>query len=309
MAEGWCVAVGGNAIAPGHDTATVQAQRRAAENALAAVVGLVERRRRVLVTHGNGPQVGAILARAEAAGDAAYALPLDACVAQSQGELGHLLMSVLEQQFHAAGRTHRCVNVVTRVTVDPNDPALQAPVKPIGPWFPEDPQRGFPVVHVEGKGWRRVVPSPEPIAVLELDAIRDILADGTLVVAGGGGGIPVRADDHSAGVECVVDKDHTSALLAIGLGLKRLLFLTDVAVAETGFGGDAPVMIGTITAGEAERLFDAGEFAPGSMGPKVAAAIRFVRAAGAGAEAIITDPADAVSAVEGIAGTRIVRDA
>lgn len=275
-----------------------------AARTLAPLASALDPDRQLLITHGNGPQVGYILTRVEEALGKAYALPLEVCVAESEGEIGY----VLQQTLHNLTRGQRPVaTLLTQVLVDAADPAFNHPSKPIGPWF--DPQQaltlaraGIDLVRDEDGRGRRVVPSPRPISVVELQVIRQLLALGVIVIAAGGGGIPVIDTDQGLeGVEAVVDKDLASALLAIGVGAEQLVMVTGVAGAYTDFDSDSAQLITRATPDQLASLLAAGHFAPGSMGPKVEAAIQFVR--GTGRRAVICQPADFADALAGEAGT------
>jgi carbamate kinase len=259
----------------------------------------------LVVTHGNGPQVGNELLRQERAAAEAPPLPLYLAVAQTQAEIGALIESELEP---VAGRPVACL--LTHVLVAEDDPAFRDPTKPIGPFYNErrarelEGERGWAVVHDSGRGWRRVVPSPTPLEVVELDAIRALLASGSIVVACGGGGIPAaRRGAHLAGVDAVIDKDRASSLLARGLGADRLVILTEVPAVYSHFGTDRQEELRELSVEEAEAL--APELAAGSMRPKVEASVEFVRASGH--EALITSPAALADALTGRAGTLIRR--
>ena len=257
----------------------------------------------LVITHGNGPQVGNELLRQERAAAEAPPLPLYLAVAQTQAEIGALIESELAP---VAGRPVVCL--LTHVLVAEDDPAFQEPTKPVGPFYDEararelESERGWTVVYDAGRGWRRVVPSPVPLEVVELDAIRALLAAGTIVVACGGGGIPAtRRGEHLAGIDAVIDKDRASSLLARGLGADRLVILTEVPAVYAGFGTDQQRELRALTVEEAEALMP--ELAAGSMRPKVEACAEFVRATGH--EALITSPAGLGDALAGRAGTRI----
>jgi carbamate kinase len=259
----------------------------------------------VVVTHGNGPQVGNELLRQERAAAEAPPLPLYLAVAQTQAEIGALLAGELS----TAGRRRFAV-LVTHVVVDPRDPAFRAPSKPVGPFYRAsraralERERGWTLVSDAGRGWRRVVPSPEPLAVVELAAVRTLLAAGTPVVACGGGGIPVVSHNgRLSGVEAVVDKDRASALLAGELGARRLLVLTDVPAVQLGFGTRAAENVHELAPEEATTL--AENLAAGSMRPKLEACAAFVAAGGG--EAIITSADTLADALAGQAGTRIAK--
>jgi carbamate kinase len=291
------VALGGNAlIGPGErGTAAEQlANLRETASALAPVLADTK----VVITHGNGPQVGNELLRQERAADEAPPLPLWLAVAQTQAEIGALI----EAAFSAP-----VACVLTHVRVDPEDEAFSRPTKPVGPFYSEErareleAERGWQVVGDAGRGWRRVVPSPEPLEIVELDSIGALLERGTTVVACGGGGIPV--DSEMRGVDAVIDKDRASALLASGLGAERLLILTAVPAVYRHFGTPEQEELRELSTADAERLLS--ELPEGSMRPKVEAAVAFVRAGGV--EALITSADALAEALEGRAGTRITR--
>jgi carbamate kinase len=281
---------------------TAAEQRANLRDACAALRPLLEEQQ-LVVTHGNGPQVGNALLRQERAAEEAPPLPLYLAVAQTQAEIGALIESELEP---VAGRPVACL--LTHVLVAEDDPAFEAPTKPVGPFYDEprarelEQERGWKVVHDAGRGWRRVVPSPEPLEVVELAAIRALLGSGSIVVACGGGGIPAtRRGEHLAGVDAVIDKDRASSLLARDLGADRLVILTEVPAVYSGFGTDAQEELRELSADDAEALV-AG-LAAGSMRPKVEASVQFVRATGH--DALITSPAALGDALEGRSGTRI----
>jgi carbamate kinase len=258
---------------------------------------------RLVVTHGNGPQVGNELLRQERAAAEAPPLPLYLAVAQTQAEIGALIESELAP---VAGRPVVCL--LTHVLVAEDDPAFDEPTKPVGPFYDEarahelEAERGWRVVHDAGRGWRRVVPSPRPLEVVELDAIRSLLAAGTIVVACGGGGIPAtRRGEHLAGIDSVIDKDRASSLLARSLDADRLVILTEVPAVYSNFGTARQDELRELSADEAAALTP--ELAAGSMRPKVEASVEFVRATGH--VALITSPAALGDALEGRSGTRI----
>jgi len=296
------VALGGNALMRPGERGTAAEQRanlREAAEALRPLLGDGE----LVITHGNGPQVGNELLRHERAADEVPPLPLYLAVAQTQAEIGALIESELEP---VAGRAVACL--LTHVVVDEGDPAFDEPTKPVGPFYDEakardlERERGWQVVHDAGRGWRRVVPSPLPLEVVELGAIRALLAAGTIVVACGGGGIPAtRRGAHLAGLDAVIDKDRASSLLARDLGADRLVILTEVDAVSRDFGGAKQEELRKLSVDEAEALVP--ELAAGSMRPKVEASVEFVRSTGH--EALITSPAALGEALEGRAGTRI----
>jgi carbamate kinase len=281
---------------------TAAEQRANLREACAALRPLLGEER-LVVTHGNGPQVGNELLRHERAAAEAPPLPLYLAVAQTQAEIGALIESELAP---VAGRPVACL--LTHVLVAEDDPAFEEPTKPVGPFYDEakarelEAERGWKVVHDAGRGWRRVVPSPEPLEVVELKAIRSLLDSGTIVVACGGGGIPAtRRGEHLAGIDAVIDKDRASSLLARGLDADRLVILTEVPAVYSGFGTDRQEELRELSADEAAALLP--DLAAGSMRPKVEASVEFVRATGR--EALITSPAALGDALERRSGTRI----
>jgi len=278
------VAFGGNALLP--DSGDPDgAAARAAEFA-EAVLSLMPDDIGMVLVHGNGPQVGASLLRVEAARDEVPMSPLDVLVAETQGSIGYLLSRSLQNALSGNGMKVAVATVVTQVVVDPNDPAMQNPTKPIGPFY--DPseakaletERGWRLVEVAGKGVRRVVASPPPIDVVEIDTVRQAAAKGRLVISGGGGGIPVEraADGTLRGVEAVIDKDRTAALIARSLDARGFVILTEVAHASTAFGTRHERPLYEMTAAQALGLLASGEFPPGSMGPKIESCIAYAGA-------------------------------
>ncbi|MHA7814888.1 MAG: carbamate kinase [Pseudohaliea sp.] len=300
------ISLGGNAFARGGEAMTMAGQFRFAADTLAPLAALLTGGEELLLTHGNGPQVGFILTRAEEALGKAYGLPLEVCVAESEGEIGY----VLQQTLHnlTAGR-RPVATLLTQVVVDAEDPAFTRPDKPIGPWF--DPAQaetlaasGMPLVRDGNGRGRRVVASPRPLRIVETAVVDSVLRLGVVAIAAGGGGIPVvERDGRLEGVEAVVDKDLATALLAIELGAERLVLVTGVAGVYRAFGTPGASLIERTTPAALKELAAAGEFPPGSMGPKVAAAVQFVRAAGR--PAIICQPAELAAALDGRAGTRV----
>jgi carbamate kinase len=305
------VALGGNALIGAGQRGTLEEQELNLDRSLLVVVELVRRGHRAIITHGNGPQVGHILLRAEAARGKVYDLTLDVCVAQSQGEMGYLIAERLTNLLHGAGIGRDVVALVTRTLVDRDDPRLAEPSKPIGPFLTAEEAavlraQGTHVIDDAGRGWRRAVPSPWPLGVVETRAVLRLVDAGTIVVAAGGGGIPVceTADGGFRGVEAVVDKDFTGAVLATSLGARRILDLTAVERVKLSFGSPGERDIERMTVSEARGYLADGEFAPGSMGPKVEAAVWFLDHGGA--EFVVTTAERAVDALDGAAGTRIV---
>ena len=300
------IAFGGNALIREDERGTWTEQTAHAIEA-AKAIARVARAHEVVLTHGNGPQVGA-LALQQAGGEPdAPALPFDVLDAMTQGEIGYLL----QQALGAVDPSLPTATILTRVRVNPDDPALTAPpTKPIGPFYDEPTarrladERGWEVAPDAGRGWRRMMPSPHPLEIVELREIEVLAAAGVLVIAGGGGGIPVvRGAGGLTGIDAVIDKDRCAAELAAATGAELLVLVTGVPRAALGFGTPGQRGIVRLTVSDALRHLDAGEFPPGSMGPKVESAERF--ATGSGGAAIITDAESLLSAIKGEDGTWI----
>ncbi len=304
------IAIGGNALIQANEPATVGLERAHIRETCRAIADVVCDGWRVVITHGNGPQVGAALVRSERAAGDAYPLPLDVCVACTQGEIGVLLQQSLFEALEMKRINRRVATVLSQLVVDPKDSAFTRPTKPIGPFysFPEAASRrasGWTMVEEPPHGWRRVVPSPEPLRIVEGSVIRALVEANVLVIALGGGGIPVvQEGQRLRGVEAVVDKDLSSALLAIQLRVDRLVLATDVDRVYLDFGTSNARGLDAITGEELRRHAAAGHFPAGSMGPKVEAALRFVDAGGGG-EAIVTSYDRLALALQGSAGTRV----
>lgn len=305
-----CVALGGNALTREGETGSYEEQEANARRMARAIARMLGRGHRVVVTHGNGPQVGALSIQQEEGAGLVPAQPLFALGAMTQGQIGHLLGTALLAMPEVEGKV---ASVITHVAVDPADPAFASPTKPIGPFFSGEVaerlagQRGWTVREDAGRGYRRVVPSPEPREIVEARAIRALVERGFVVIAAGGGGIPVvRRGRRLAGVDAVIDKDLSGERLATEIGADRLLMLTGVDRVALDFGTPDQRPVREMTAGEAEEHLEDGQFPPGSMGPKITAAIRFVRAGGRAA--VITSPRNAAAALDGSRGTRILPD-
>ena len=318
------VALGGNAILRKGARGTAAEQRETIRNACAQLVDLVERGHELVLTHGNGPQVGRLLIQQRLAEREIPPMPLDVLDAQTQGALGYLLQQQLGNVMRAHGLMRDVVGVVTQVVVDPDDPAFAAPDKPVGPHYTEiELEHRLDVLgvagdeitvdaetyrKVDGRSWRRVVASPQPIDIIEIAAVRALLEAGVIPICAGGGGAPViRGADGDgprdlAGIEAVVDKDRTAALLTRQLGADVLLVLTDVERVAVGYGTPSQRWLDRLDPEEAGRLLATGEFPAGSMGPKVAAA---VDVAARGGRAVITSLNRAADAVDGNAGTQV----
>jgi carbamate kinase len=304
------LALGGNAMTKA-GRARPEDQIGAAEVAMAAVATLLPRDVDVVITHGNGPQVGNLLVKNEIAAGVVPPVPLDWCGAQTQGTLGFVLMDALEAELAARGIDRRTAAVVTRALVDAADSGFTTPTKPIGRFLPAD-EASVLMEHGEvwedrgEKGWRRVVASPEPQEILDAPAVRALVDAGFVVIANGGGGIPVvrEADGRLRGVEAVIDKDLGAALLAKTVDADVLVIGTDVPNAVLRFGTPEAESLGTLTVAELRAYAAEGHFASGSMGPKVDAACRFVEQGGS--RAVITDLENLAAAVAGDGGTVVV---
>ena len=305
------VAIGGNATHPENIRGTTEEQEQIAAAAARALRPVVEAAPELVITHGNGPVVGKILLRQSYAREHIPPMRLDVCVAHSQGGIGHLLMQGLEDELARHEVPRRVACIVTRVEVSADDPAFAHPSKPIGPFFSAEEAQslqqsmGWNMMEDAGRGWRYIVPSPRPRAILDLDLISFLAAQGVVVIAAGGGGIPMvhRADGSHAGVPAVVDKDLTSALLANQLGADTLLILTAVANVTIRFGKPDAQSLDRVDTKELAAYREEGHFAKGSMAPKVDAALNFL--ANGGRRAVIAHLEHAAAALEGTAGTQI----
>lgn len=307
------VAIGGNSLIRAGQRGSIEEQRANALTTARAIAGLVRRGHGIVITHGNGPQVGAQLLRSEIAVDQAYPEPLDVCVADTQGAIGYILEQALMHAFAEAGMPVPVATVVTQVVVNADDPAFQRPTKPIGPFYTAEQAQqraydmGWTVVEDAGRGWRRVVPSPEPREIVEIDAIRDLASSGYVVIAAGGGGIPViRHNGKLVGVEAVIDKDLAAALLARLLRARLLIISTDVECVYLHYRQQNETPLRCVRASTLRQYAAEGRFPPGNMGPKIEAALRFL--ATGGREVIITSPELLIAAVEGRTGTHILPD-
>lgn len=305
------VAVGGNSLIKDKNHQTIPDQYAAAAESMSHIAGMIEAGWDVLVTHGNGPQVGFILRRAELALHELHMVALDYCGADTQGAIGYMFQRALYNEFRARGIRKDAVTVVTQVLVDRKDPAFQKPSKPIGSFMDQAQAEehrkadGWSVVEDAGRGWRRVVPSPDPKKVIEAPAIQRLVEAGFVVICVGGGGIPVIADEHGdlQGIEAVIDKDFGGALLASAV--KADLFLITTAVEKVAIHFNKPDQrwLDRMTLAEARQYLAEGHFAKGSMGPKIEAIIRYLESGGQ--EALITNPANIERALQGKTGTRI----
>ena len=306
------VAVGGNSLIKDKDHRTVPDQYEASAETMSHIAGMIEAGWDVVITHGNGPQVGFILRRAELALHELHPVPLDSCGADTQGAIGYMFQKALYNEFQHRGIHKQAATVVTQVLVDRGDSAFENPSKPIGSFMDEPTaiQRseadGWVVVEDAGRGWRRVVPSPIPIRIVEKDAIQSLINQGFVVVAVGGGGIPVVEGHHGEliGVEAVIDKDFASALLAIDIQADLFLISTAVEQVALNFNKPNQQWLDKMTLAEAKQYLDEGHFAKGSMKPKIEAIIGYLEQGGK--KALITNPENIGRALKGETGTLIV---
>jgi carbamate kinase len=312
MAKVAVVAIGGNSLIKDKNHQTVPDQFETTWETCVHIASMIEQGWDVVITHGNGPQVGFILLRSELASHVLHTVPLDSCGADTQGAIGYMIQQSLYNEFEKRGMKKQAATVVTQVVVGKDDPAFQNPSKPIGPFYEEaeakklGAERGWVVKDDAGRGWRRVVPSPIPLEIVERDAIKTLLDAGFVVIGVGGGGIPVvREEDGSLrGVEAVIDKDYASGLLAASIQADLFLISTAVDRVALNYGKPGQRWLDQMTLAEAEHYLAEGHFAPGSMGPKIRASIEFLKQGGR--EALITSPENIERALVGETGTRIV---
>jgi carbamate kinase len=306
------IALGGNAILQPGQVGTFEEQLFNIDGAMRRIAALVEDGWRVVLTHGNGPQVGNLLIQNALAAKTVAPMPMDVCGAESQGQIGYLAAQTLANHLKKRRVPVSVVTIVTQVAVDAGDKAFANPSKPVGPFYSEAVARemmleeGLAMREDAGRGWRRVVPSPEPREIVEIEAIRDLVHDGVLVICSGGGGVPVvRSRGALSGIDAVIDKDLAAALLAKEVVADDLLILTDVPKAYIHYNTPEQRALDRVTASEMRAYAAEGHFKAGSMGPKVEACLRFVAAGG---EAVIATLTEVVPALEGDAGTHIVPD-
>lgn len=306
------IAVGGNSLILDKHHQSVADQYKAVERTMGHVASMIEKGYEVVITHGNGPQVGFILLRSEIAKDKIHRVPLDSCGADTQGAIGYNFQMALDNEFRRRGVKKTVATVVTQVVVDKKDPAFQRPSKPIGPFYSkEDAEEGravegWDIVEDAGRGWRRVVASPLPKEIVEFNAIKTLVDNGVVVIAVGGGGIPVTKDESGDlhGAAAVIDKDFASGLLAKKLGADLFIISTAVEGVALNFGTPEEKAVDKMTVADARQYMDEGHFKPGSMLPKIQAAIEFLESGGK--EVLITDPDHLEDALDGKTGTRIV---
>ncbi len=308
------VAMGGNSLLDPKLPPTVENQFAVTARAVAPIAELIQRGEHLVLTHGNGPQVGFMQLRVEMAKQFIHEVPLDSLVADSQGAIGYMIQRDLRQALRAKGLPGEVATLVTEVEVDPHDKAFSEPTKPIGKFYSEAEadtlrrERGWEMVEDSHRGWRRVVASPAPIEIVQLDTIRRLVHADVTVIACGGGGIPVMrdAEGHILGLEAVIDKDRASALLAVRLGVKRMVITTGVDAIYRDYLTDKRTALRDTTIGELQAMAAAKQFPPGSMGPKVEAAVYFLERGGE--EVVICHPEALAEAFYGDGGTRIHKE-
>lgn len=302
------VAIGGNSLIKDQQHETVSDQFEAIRETCAHIASMIKQGWNVIITHGNGPQVGFSLLRSELTSQVIHSMPLDSCVADTQGTIGYMIQQSLCNELKKRQVKKQVATVVTQVLVNKNDPAFKNPTKPIGPFYEEEKakkyqkERGWNVKEDSGRGWRRVVPSPEPVRIIEDKEINALANQGFVVVAVGGGGIPVIEENAELrGIEAVIDKDYASSLLATNLNADLFLITTPVEKVSLNFGRPDEKTLDRMTLREAKKRLKDGHFPPGSMGPKIQAIISFLEKGGK--EAIITNPQNIERALLGKTGT------
>lgn len=311
MSKGIClVAVGGNAISSEKEKGTLEEQFANIKKACEKIVELITWGYQVVITHGNGPQVGQGLIRQKLARNSVPEGTLDVCVAETQGQLGYMIQQVLQNELSKAGVNKNVATVITQVLVEQRDPAFNAPTKPIGPFYSKEEAAEVAskykkqLIEDSGRGYRMVVPSPKPIDILEKEAIKSLLKSDTIVIAAGGGGIPViNQNGEVSGVEAVIDKDAASSILAELIGADYLILLTGVEKVCVNFRQPDERQLDIVSVGEVEQYLKEGQFPEGSMGPKIRAAVEFIK--NGGNKAIITTLQSICKAIQGQTGTII----
>ena len=313
MSKKVLIALGGNALLKHGEEGTAEEQMAHVRECCRHLVKIIEEGYKIAVTHGNGPQVGDILLKNEMAKEKLPEMPLDICGAESQGMIGYMMQRGMDNHLKAANIDVPVVTILTQTLVDQNDPAFTNPSKPIGPYYTEDESKaiqkklGWQMVFQTGKGYRRVVPSPEPIDIIEGNAIKRLFDEGMVVIACGGGGVPVIRKNGGPlqGVEAVIDKDHTAALLGKKIHADILMILTDAKKVSLNYGKPDQKDLDKLSVADAKKYLSEGQFPKGSMGPKVESVVRFVEAGGE--KAIIAALEEGVEALNGNAGTQIVK--
>ena len=304
------VAIGGNSLIKDEKHQTVAHQFKAARETCRHIASMIEQGWKVAVTHGNGPQVGFILLRSELASRLLPTVPLDSCGAETQGSLGYMIQQSLRNEFKLRGIDNSVATIVSQTLVKKNDPAFKHPTKPIGPFYTKSKaekhrrEQGWEMMEDAGRGWRRVVPSPKPVRIIEKDVIKNLIDHDFTVIAAGGGGIPVVEErGRLKGIEAVIDKDYASALLATGIQADLFLISTAVEKVALNFGSANEQPLNRITLSEAKKYLKEGHFHTGSMLPKIQAIISYL--ANGGKEALITNPQNLERAILGKTGTHI----
>jgi carbamate kinase len=308
------IAMGGNSLLDPALPPTVENQFEVTARAVLPIAELIARGEHLLITHGNGPQVGFMQLRVELSREEIHEVPLDSLVADSQGALGYMIQRDLREVLRRRGLDTEVATIVTEVEVDPHDRAFEEPTKPVGKFYTAGEAdalrqgRGWDMVEDSHRGYRRVVPSPAPVEIVQLPTIRRLVDAGVTVIACGGGGIPVMRDTEGRvrGVEAVIDKDRASALLAARLGVRRMFVTTGVDAVYRDYLTDRRRPLRCATVAEVKAMAAEGQFPPGSMGPKIEAAVRFLERGGE--EVVICEPGALIDAFEGRAGTRIVKE-
>lgn len=307
------VALGGNAISPKGQEDSIANQFRRTRESLREIMKLIKVGYRMAITHGNGPQVGNALLRVELSRGKAPILPLGICVADTEGGMGYMIEQSLQNGLKSAAIDREVVTIVTQVVVDPGDPLFDKYTKFVGQFYSEEEiknlakKNGWKVKEDSGRGWRRVVPSPKPLHIVNANAIKKLVDDGTVVIAAGGGGVPVYIENGNIfeGVDAVIDKDLASAVLAKEIGAEELIILTDIDQVALNYGKPEQKWLDCVTADQAHEYLHQEHFPYGSMGPKVKAAINFIE--WGGKKVIITSIEKVEEAIQGRAGTTIVR--
>ena len=307
------ISIGGNTLIRKGEKGTIEEQLEHTEKCMAYIAKMASQGKRIVITHGNGPIVGNIVIRNEAAKDIIPPMPLYICNADSEGGIGFMLQQALYNQLKKLNAHRDVATIVTQVVVDKNDPAFSKPTKPIGPFYTKEEaertkqQKGWTIHEDSNRGYRRVVPSPKPLKVIEADIIKRLAMDGVIVIAAGGGGVPVVEvnEGQLQGIDAVIDKDLTTAVLANAIGAETFIDLTQTDSVYINYGKQNQKPLNRPALSEVKKYLTRGEFPPGSMGPKIEAAIEFLETGGK--EVIITTPELVEAAMKGKAGTRITR--
>lgn len=305
------VAIGGNSLIKDNNKVSIEDQLETASETCEHLIGIIKEGYNLVVTHGNGPQVGFSLIRSDLASSSLPLVPMDACGADTQGTIGYMLQQSLHNHFKQNGMNNIAATVVTQVKVDINDPAFKNPTKPVGRFYDKErafdlkEKLGWTIVEDSGRGYRRVVPSPIPIEIIERPVIQDLVEQGIITIAVGGGGIPVVEDENGQlrGCAAVIDKDHASSLLARNIKAELFIISTAVEKVSLNFNTENQRDIDEMNVTEAKKYIEEGHFAKGSMLPKIQASIQYLE--GGGKEVIITNPENITRAIENETGTRI----